>query len=129
MLFRRNNLVPTDSYFRSFLKRIGRPDIDGEISYEHPFTYWTMEIYRKDIKGGGGLGMLASDTLEIVKKLKMPSVFISLFYTKESKQKLDEKFNQEMESCSLTPPERGFRKIGIVAINTLINGVFKTNYS
>ena len=55
-------------------------DIDhiaGLLSPERPLLYWTMEFYDKDendIKGGGGLGILAADTRRTAQQLGLPLV-------------------------------------------------------
>lgn len=70
-------------------------DIDhiaGLLRPERPLLYWTMEFYDKDendIKGGGGLGILAADTRRTAQQLGLPLIVVTPFYTKESHQKLD----------------------------------------
>lgn len=104
-----------------FLNTIGRPELREVLKDEKtPWIYWAMEIYRDDIKGGGGLGMLASDTLEIIKKLEVPAFFITPFYRKERVQRI-ENLEQKTELVDVTPEERGFKKFGAVSIDTLIN--------
>lgn len=96
---------------------IKRPDLKEIITPETPVSYWTMELYRKDIKGQGGLGMLASDTLEVARKLGIPTVFMTPFYTEEKIQKI-EKFKQEEVIVPVEPFDRGFTAVGSVHITT-----------
>ena len=64
--------------FPGFLERIGMQDLGEKITHKEPWSYWTMEVYRQDIKGQGGLGMLASDTLEQAKRLGFPMIFYNV---------------------------------------------------
>ena len=103
-----------------FMKAIGREDLIEVLTPHKPWAYWTMEIYRNDIKGGGGLGMLASDTLEVAKSLGIPAVFITPFYRSEREQEV-ESFEQQMKSVAVTPEERGFHEVGDVSIDTRVD--------
>lgn len=106
----------------NFLNAIERDDLKEILKPEKPWAYWTMEIYRDDIKGAGGLGVLASDTLEVAKKAEIPSVFVTPFYSKESVQILNKNFEQEAYSYDITPEERGFEFVGNTEIRTLVDG-------
>ncbi len=103
--------------FSFFLKRIGCEYLQDKevLTQKDPWAYWTLEIYRKDIKGQGGLGMLASDTLEVAKKLGMPMIFVTPFYTREVHQSI-EGFRQKTTTQNIFPLERGFEKIDTVPI-------------
>ncbi len=106
--------------FPVFLDRIGRSELKEIITSENPWSYWTMEIYRKDIKGQGGLGMLASDTVEIAEKLEIPMVVVTPFYTLERSHKI-ENFQQKETRQRITPEERGFNKVGETQIRTKVH--------
>ena len=51
-----------------FEAAVKRQNFTYSLSKEHPYTYWTLELYDQEngIRGGGGLGMLAADTRSIV---------------------------------------------------------------
>jgi alpha-glucan phosphorylase-like protein len=116
-----------DPRFSAYLEAIKRPDLKEKLSPQTPWGYWTMEIYQEEagrergIKGQGGLGMLASDSLEAAESLHIPSVFFTLFYTRENSQVLKD-FRQQIISNRVTPEKRGFGKINEVAIKTRIEG-------
>ncbi|NCU37943.1 hypothetical protein EOL96_02695 [Candidatus Saccharibacteria bacterium] len=56
-----------------------------------------MEDYDEanDIKGGGGLGILAADTRRVCQDLGIRQVVLTPFYTKESHQILDSFWQNE----------------------------------
>lgn len=116
-----NNNNEKESEKSAFFDVIGRPDLKEVLTRKKPWVYWTMELYRPDNQGGGGLGMLASDTLETAKKLNIPYFFITPFYTKESMQVLDD-FNQKTYCAGVSPIERGCELVGGVNIYTVIDG-------
>lgn len=102
-------------------------DIDSIASMltpERPLLYWSMEIYDKDendIKGGGGLGVLAADTRRVAQQLGIPLVLITPFYTEEVHQTLDN-FWQKEEVIHVQPgPE--FRKFCNTSISTAVHPV------
>lgn len=108
----------------AFFERIGRPELKEVITKQKPWVYWTMEIYRPetaekpaDIKGQGGLGILAGDTLETMKKENIPAIFITPFYPIETAQVV-ENFEQKIEYKKITPEVRGFKKTGEADIFT-----------
>ncbi len=121
---------------QTFVERASQANIfyDGEVkdiasiakllSPERPLLYWTMELYDKEenqIKGGGGLGILAADTRRTAQQLGLPLVVITPFYTKESHQRLDN-FWQHEESIKITPgPE--YRRYCNTSISTAIHTV------
>lgn len=100
-----------------FFDHIKRPDLKEIITPKSPWVYWTDEIYRSDIKGQGGKGMLASDTVEIAKKLGIPMLVVTNFYTVERYHGV-ENFNQVESRKRITPQERGFEQIGKIEICT-----------
>lgn len=112
--------------FSEFLERIGRSDLENKITSDCPWTYWTMEMYGRDVKGQGGLGILAADTFETTKKLGMPSSFYTLFYPYESKQEISNNFLQNTVAEKISPENRGFVKTGTVAVFSIIGGSFAT---
>lgn len=83
-----------------------------------------MELYDKDennIKGGGGLGVLAADTRRTAQQLGIPLVVITPFYTQEVHQKLDN-FWQHEETIRISPgPE--YRKYCNTSVSTSIHPV------
>lgn len=103
--------------FPLFLDRIGRLELREIVTSDSPWSYWTMEIYRDDIKGQGGLGMLVSDTIEVAKKIGIPMVMVTPFYPVERSHKI-ENFNQRDVRNRITPQERGFTHIGETNIRT-----------
>jgi starch phosphorylase len=81
-----------------------------------------MELYDKDendIKGGGGLGILAADTRRVAEELGIPLVVVTPFYTKESHQELMHFF--QVEQHQQTYPERLYRQLGRVGVSTAIH--------
>lgn len=112
--------------FSEYLERIGRADLENKIMLQSPWTYWTMEIYRQDVKGQGGLGILAADTMEAAKKIGMPASFYSLFYPRESRQEISEDFSQNTIVETISPENRGFEKKGKTNVFSLVGGSFTT---
>jgi starch phosphorylase len=106
--------------FTKFLEAIDRPDLKEKLKPETPFGYMSMEFYGEGIQGGGGLGMLASDTFREAKRLGLPLTTITPFYPEEKTQSVDANFNQQTDVIKVTPEERGFSKIGKTNIKTLI---------
>ena len=53
-----------------------------------PYTYFTLEFYdqQNGIRGGGGLGVLASDTRRVAEQMGVPFVTVTPFYPRESYQ-------------------------------------------
>jgi alpha-glucan phosphorylase-like protein len=100
-----------------FFDKIVRGELKEIITPQTPWVYWTDEIYRDDIKGQGGKGMLASDTVDVAKKLGIPMVVVTDFYTVERSNRI-ENFNQVEDRKRITPQERGFEQIGKVGIRT-----------
>lgn len=114
--------IPVINKFESarsklFFERMGRPEIGERLTSQKPWSYWTMEIYADYIKGQGGLGMLASDTLEVAKKLGLPMVFITPFYSVERSHYVED-FKQKETRKRVSPEERGFKKRGSIFIST-----------
>ncbi|MBI2064002.1 MAG: alpha-glucan family phosphorylase [Candidatus Yanofskybacteria bacterium] len=106
----------------SFFEQIGRPELKEKLTPKTPWAYFTMEIYGNGIRGGGGLGILAADTLETMRKLEIPSVFITPFYTKERAQGF-EGFEQRIKFTSVKPEKRGFKPTGSsVTVREVVNG-------
>lgn len=91
------------------------------ITPEHPLVYWSMELYDKenDIKGGGGLGVLAADTRRQCEQLGIPQIVLTPFYTEESHQTL-KKFWQH-ERTDPTNPRRLYMHTGQVSISTIMH--------
>lgn len=82
-------------------------------------VYASMEFYdheENDIKGGGGLGVLAGDTRRVYESLGLPEVVVTPFYTMESHQVLVDFWQRER--LDPTNPERLYKRLGEVAITT-----------
>jgi starch phosphorylase len=107
---------------KNFFEAIGRPDIKDKLTIKNPWVYLTMELYGEGLQGGGGLGILAADTLETFKKLNIPSVFITPFYPKKRKRFFDG-FRQETMFEDIKPQEAGFKPLDFdIKIKTIFNG-------
>ncbi len=97
-------------------------DIDtiaSSLSATRPLLYWTMELYDKDennIKGGGGLGILAADTRRTAQQLGIPLILITPFYTLESHQKLDNFW--QVEEIRAVHPGPAYRPYGSTSVST-----------
>src|SRR3989344_724338 len=102
---------------KAFLDAIGRPELKEKNTPQTWIAYWTIELYRHDIQGGGGLGILAGDTSYTAEKLGIPMVFIAPFYPFERSQRI-ENFEQVLDPVRVTPEERGFDKKGTVTVQT-----------
>lgn len=98
--------------------------IASMLSPTRPLLYWTMELYDKEeneIKGGGGLGVLAADTRRTAQQLGLPLVVITPFYTQEVHQKLDN-FWQHEETIHVQPgPE--YRRYCNTSVSTAAHPV------
>lgn len=112
--------------FSAYLERIGRLDLESKITPETPLAYYTMEMYGRDIKGAGGLGILAADTYEIAKKIGMPATFYTLFYPRVSRQKISKDFKQEIVVEKISPESLGFEKTGKTSVFSTIGVSFST---
>lgn len=99
-------------------------EIAALLSPEKPLLYWTMEFYDKDennIKGGGGLGILAADTRRTAQQLGLPMVVITPFYTTESHQTLDNFWQREEHHAIVPGP--AYRKFCNTSISTTVDTV------
>lgn len=119
--------------FQQFLEHISddTADLQGlaeRITPQSPLIYWSMEFYDKednDIKGGGGLGVLAADIRRVAEELQIPLVVITPFYREESHQQLAD-FEQQ-EYLERPDPDRLFHWLGQTAISTLRHPVALLN--
>jgi len=105
--------------FGAFLEQIGEAGLQETITPKTPIVYCSMEFYDKednDIKGGGGLGILAADTRRVAERLGIPLVVMTPFYPIESHQHLTG-FNST-ERHEYSPVDRLYKKLGEVAIST-----------
>jgi glucan phosphorylase len=101
---------------------VGIDQITQLVSSQRPLVYWSMELYDKeenDIKGGGGLGILAADTRRNAEQLGIPFVIVTPFYTQESHQQLDGFWQQE-QVVDMAPDER-FREFCMVDVSTMVH--------
>lgn len=101
-----------------------RPDLKEVITPELPISYWSMEYYssqEEGPKGQGGLGMLASDTIETAIRLGLPMVLVTPFYSVERSYGISPDFEQFETYDSVTPEERGLLKRGEVNIATAVH--------
>lgn len=125
MIFDRENNKdinePKNNY--DFFERIGHPELNKELTPSSPWAYFTIEFYGEGIMGSGGLGILAADTFEAIKKLNIPFVFITPFYPLQRKRVL-KNFIQDTEFVDISPQKQGFKKIDNlnIEIQTLIDG-------
>ncbi len=73
-----------------FYEATERTHLTKSLSLEHPYTYWTIELYdqQNGIRGGGGLGVLAADSRRIAEKLNIPFTLITPFYPSETHQEI-----------------------------------------
>lgn len=105
-----------------FFDRIGRPDLIHVITPQTPLAYYTAEFYGWGIKGQGGLGMLASDTATVAKRVDMPMVFVTAHYLDERYQRIsgsrNGKYKQDYNPVKTTPGQREFTRVGEVAVST-----------
>ena len=93
-----------------------------------PIVYWSMELYDKDeneIKGGGGLGVLAADTRREAEALGVPFVIVTPFYPKESHQELNDFW--QSERLDSVKPSRNFKKREDTAIRTVVHSEVPLN--
>jgi starch phosphorylase len=82
-------------------------------------VYASMEVYDReenDLKGGGGLGILAGDTRRVYEELGIPEVVLTPFYTEESHQTLQDFW--QIERLDATDPNRLYQHMGNVAVAT-----------
>ena len=82
-------------------------------------VYASMEVYDReenDLKGGGGLGVLAGDTRRVYEELGIPEVVLTPFYTEESHQTLEDFW--QVERLDSTDPNRLYQNLGNVAVAT-----------
>ncbi|MEO8691384.1 MAG: alpha-glucan family phosphorylase [Candidatus Saccharimonas sp.] len=119
--------------FKDFLSHIDNQDDDTNghdenghlselsefISDEHPIVYFSMEMYDQsnDIKGGGGLGVLAADTRRVAEQLNAPFVIVTLFYPRESHQTLRYFWQHEIHTSA--DPLRLYKELGCVSIRSM----------
>ncbi len=71
-----------------FNEALERKKLTKSVQPDRPYTYWTIELYdQKDgIRGGGGLGVLAADTLRVANDNNVPFALITPFYPSETHQ-------------------------------------------
>lgn len=102
-----------------FYRAIDRRELVHELSTEHPYVYWTMEVYDQanGIKGGGGLGVLAADTRRVAEQLEMPFVVVTPFYRTEIHQHMKGLAQAEV-AVDVSPDEFGFVYMDDVEIKT-----------
>jgi starch phosphorylase len=113
----------SEKRYGRYLEAIGRPDLKEKLTPQRPFGYFSMEYYEEGvIQGGGGLGMLASDTAVTAECEGIPMVTVTPFYPKERKQTVDGNFDQQINVIDVKPEDRGFQAVGEVQIQTLIDG-------
>ena len=85
-------------------------------------VYGSMEFYDRednDLKGGGGLGVLAGDTRRVCEDLGIPQVVLTPFYTQESHQVLKSFWQHERNDD--TDPNRLYTRLGQVGIDSSVD--------
>jgi starch phosphorylase len=85
-------------------------------------VYGSMEFYDRednDLKGGGGLGVLAGDTRRVCEDLGIPQVVLTPFYTQESHQVLKSFWQHERNDD--TDPSRLYTRLGQVGIDSSVD--------
>ena len=72
----------------AFENAIDRKIFNHKLSFERPYTYWTLELYDQEngFRGGGGLGILAADTRRVAEQVNVPLVLVTPFYPTEMHQ-------------------------------------------
>jgi alpha-glucan phosphorylase-like protein len=125
-------LIPTTLLERGqrlapFLDVIGRPDLKEILTPKTPWAYWTMELYGSDIKGQGGLGILAEDTRREAVKTGLPMVVVTPFYTHEQHQAIIDGRQAIFQIPIVEPQDKHFKEAGHVALRTreLVDGQFQ----
>lgn len=105
-----------------FYQAIDRKRLTHELSPEHPYVYWTMEVYDKQngIKGGGGLGVLAADTRRVAEQLELPFIIVTPFYRVELHQGM-EGLNQTESEVAVSPGDYGYTFIDDIVIKAQSN--------
>lgn len=100
-----------------FFQAIDRKRLTHELSTEHPYVYWTMEIYDQSngIKGGGGLGVLAADTRRVAEQLEVPFVVVTPFYRTEIHQGMEGLKQTEYE-VTVSPDDYGYTFVDDVIV-------------
>ena len=101
-----------DPKFDLYLERIGRPDIKGKLTTQTPAVYWSAEMYLPDpfkIKGGGGLGVLAGDTVFMAQKTGAPKDFVTALYPFERHQGITDDLRQYTYLKEVDFEKRGFK--------------------
>lgn len=96
-----------------------KKDLEGEPGKTVAIIYASMEFYDKednDIKGGGGLGVLAGDTRRVCEDLGIPQVVLTPFYTQESHQEIAGFW--QFERNDPTDPDRLYKNLGRVGIDS-----------
>lgn len=108
------------SKWYGFVDKIGRPPICERLSLQTPWTYFSMEVYETEkygLKGGGGLGILAGDTILQAEKEGMPFTAVTPFYPQRLRQEL-EGFWQVDKYDNLHPSDFGYTLENCVLIYT-----------
>ncbi|NCU40402.1 alpha-glucan family phosphorylase [Candidatus Saccharibacteria bacterium] len=102
-----------------FYEVIDRKRLTHSLLPDHPYVYWTMEIYDQanGIKGGGGLGVLAADTRRVAQQLELPFVVVTPFYRTEYHQTMKNHQQVDYEEA-VSPDDFGFTFIDNVDILT-----------
>jgi len=121
---RRPEQGPNPALFYTAIDRqdlaLSRPDSREALTRRSPLGFFSMETYGHGIKGGGGLGVLAADIIEIAKDLGLPVAAVTHFYPLETRQVINpHTLQQELVTTFVTPEERGYEKIGSVSIKTI----------
>lgn len=113
---------------KSFFYHIKRPELKEKLTLGTPYAYISAEMYLEEdgLKGAGGLGILAGDTLKIMEKAAIASIFITIFYTREKTQELDG-LEQRIIFSEADSESRGFERLDtLITVQTILPGGQKT---
>lgn len=108
----------------SFFEAIGRPELKKLYTPESPFINISIEFGNDresedsvGLKTGGGLGILEGDTFEEMAD-KVPYVALTLGYSQQWHQQLDQNFYQKETIDNVRPTDSNFQQIGKTQVRT-----------